>query len=49
MKLDGCHEEQELTALTVDNEGGRILTGSRHGAVKVKKKLRSSFLHLCCC
>ncbi|CAI8023726.1 WD repeat-containing protein 49, partial [Geodia barretti] len=35
MKVEGCHRDQELTALAVDTEGGRILTGSRFGAIKV--------------
>ena len=35
MRLQDCHRDQELTALAVDTEGGRIITGSRHGDVKV--------------
>ena len=35
MKVEGCHRDEELTALAVDTEGGRILTGSRFGAIKV--------------
>lgn len=35
MKLEGCHRDQELTALAVDSEGGRILTGARDGIIKV--------------
>ena len=35
MKVEGCHGDQELTALAVDGVGGRILTGARDGAIKV--------------
>ena len=35
MKVDCCHGDQELTALAVDSEGGRILTGARDGTIKV--------------
>ena len=35
MKLEECHGDQELTALAVDSERGRILTGSHDGAIKV--------------
>ena len=35
MKVEGCHGDQELTALAVDGGGGRILTGARDGAIKV--------------
>ena len=36
MKIEGCHGDQELTALAVDSGGSRILTGSRLGSVKVQ-------------
>lgn len=35
MKVEGCHGDQELTALAVDSGGSRILTGSRDGTIKV--------------
>ena len=38
MRLQDCHRDQELTALAVDTEGGRIITGSRHGDVKVERE-----------
>ena len=34
MKMEGCHGNQELTALAVDREGSRILTGAHDGAIK---------------
>ena len=36
MKVEGCHGDQELTALAVDSEGSRILTGSHDGAIKAR-------------
>lgn len=39
MKVEGCHGDQELTALAVDSGGSRILTGSRDGTVKVCRVL----------
>lgn len=38
LRIERCHGQHELTALAVDSEGRRVLTGARDGAIKVSEE-----------
>ncbi len=39
LRFSDCHGSDELTAMNLDSTGRRLVTGSRAGDMKVRKKL----------